>query len=142
MAVGQAAERAVRVEGARKLSRRGPAAPRGGPPENVGGAAVLPGRGRAGRGDEPAAGLDERRRGLEDPCLACRVQREVCRSSPPLHVRIAPEDAEVRAGRVDEDAVAGGAEAGYLRLDRPLEGLRSEERRVGKECRSRWSPYH
>src|SRR2546422_11267485 len=24
--------------------------------------------------------------------------------------------------------------------DRPLE--RSEERRVGKECRSRWSPYH
>ena len=23
-----------------------------------------------------------------------------------------------------------------------LERLRSEERRVGKECRSRWSPYH
>src|SRR5215203_7509716 len=23
-----------------------------------------------------------------------------------------------------------------------LEGVRSEERRVGKECRSRWSPYH
>ena len=22
------------------------------------------------------------------------------------------------------------------------EALRSEERRVGKECRSRWSPYH
>ena len=21
-------------------------------------------------------------------------------------------------------------------------GVRSEERRVGKECRSRWSPYH
>ena len=29
-------------------------------------------------------------------------------------------------------------------LGRPLESqvLRSEERRVGKECRSRWSPYH
>src|ERR1051325_11694265 len=30
-------------------------------------------------------------------------------------------------------------------LDRVLEGIetcRSEERRVGKECRSRWSPYH
>ena len=30
-------------------------------------------------------------------------------------------------------------------LNRPLTGdcsLRSEERRVGKECRSRWSPYH
>ena len=24
----------------------------------------------------------------------------------------------------------------------PLPSLRSEERRVGKECRSRWSPYH
>ena len=23
-----------------------------------------------------------------------------------------------------------------------LEGKRSEERRVGKECRSRWAPYH
>ena len=23
-----------------------------------------------------------------------------------------------------------------------LQGDRSEERRVGKECRSRWSPYH
>src|SRR3712207_9464116 len=23
-----------------------------------------------------------------------------------------------------------------------VEGIRSEERRVGKECRSRWSPYH
>ena len=23
-----------------------------------------------------------------------------------------------------------------------FEGQRSEERRVGKECRSRWSPYH
>src|SRR5205809_6216243 len=26
--------------------------------------------------------------------------------------------------------------------DRPNEGVRSEERRVGKECRSRWSAYH
>ena len=24
----------------------------------------------------------------------------------------------------------------------PIRGARSEERRVGKECRSRWSPYH
>ena len=26
-------------------------------------------------------------------------------------------------------------------IDRYIE-IRSEERRVGKECRSRWSPYH
>ena len=44
---------------------------------------------------------------------------------------------------------------GYLRLATPVynisatvlikddkKGGRSEERRVGKECRSRWSPYH
>ena len=31
-----------------------------------------------------------------------------------------------------------------MALGRPAEALasRSEERRVGKECRSRWSPYH
>ena len=27
-------------------------------------------------------------------------------------------------------------------LDRQNSHIRSEERRVGKECRSRWSPYH
>ena len=27
-------------------------------------------------------------------------------------------------------------------IDRLASALRSEERRVGKECRSRWSPYH
>ena len=30
----------------------------------------------------------------------------------------------------------------YLSGQRPRMPLRSEERRVGKECRSRWSPYH
>ena len=31
---------------------------------------------------------------------------------------------------------------GILFEDLPEELIRSEERRVGKECRSRWSPYH
>ena len=30
----------------------------------------------------------------------------------------------------------------YDNFNSPLFILRSEERRVGKECRSRWSPYH
>ena len=35
------------------------------------------------------------------------------------------------------------AEYLILRTDQTFWGvLRSEERRVGKECRSRWSPYH
>ena len=29
-----------------------------------------------------------------------------------------------------------------INMHRPAEDDRSEERRVGKECRSRWSPYH
>ena len=43
------------------------------------------------------------------------------------------------------DRVNGGY---YTCVDRdetlydPTKLLRSEERRVGKECRSRWSPYH
>ena len=27
-------------------------------------------------------------------------------------------------------------------IENGIKELRSEERRVGKECRSRWSPYH
>src|SRR3989442_13185215 len=33
-------------------------------------------------------------------------------------------------------------EHGDLAAARALGSIRSEERRVGKECRSRWSPYH
>src|SRR2546426_7427296 len=38
---------------------------------------------------------------------------------------------------------ASGDTAPYARrLAEAIPGARSEERRVGKECRSRWSPYH
>src|SRR3712207_8885020 len=61
---------------------------------------------------------------------------------------------EARAGELDEVAVALvglGQEREVvalhllgLGLDVVVDevDLRSEERRVGKECRSRWSPYH
>ena len=32
--------------------------------------------------------------------------------------------------------------SGAVTIARAIEAARSEERRVGKECRSRWSPYH
>src|SRR5260370_40563259 len=38
------------------------------------------------------------------------------------------------------DGMALAYEAGAELMD--MEFVRSEERRVGKECRSRWSPYH
>ena len=40
------------------------------------------------------------------------------------------------------DARASKLLAEYKVNKRYRELLRSEERRVGKECRSRWSPYH
>ena len=44
------------------------------------------------------------------------------------------DDEELRA--VEDDAIRE-----VVRMQEEV-GLRSEERRVGKECRSRWSPYH
>ena len=47
-------------------------------------------------------------------------------------------------GGVNADGISGDG-CGVL-IHRPADWLRaaerSEERRVGKECRSRWSPYH
>ena len=49
------------------------------------------------------------------------------------------------AERPEELVVYGGigrAARDWDCFDTIVETLRSEERRVGKECRSRWSPYH
>src|SRR3712207_9286033 len=48
-------------------------------------------------------------------------------------VLINPLESELGWGRA---AISAAVSIGLL-----LYGLRSEERRVGKECRSRWSPY-
>ena len=39
-------------------------------------------------------------------------------------------------------AVTVSAQAAKIAEVIPIGHTRSEERRVGKECRSRWSPYH
>src|SRR2546425_11500284 len=46
---------------------------------------------------------------------------------------------EKPAEPADENASPAGA--GQMTVQQAQQ-LRSEERRVGKECRSRWSPYH
>src|SRR3712207_7095900 len=70
---------------------------------------------------------------------------------PIYPVRVALAEEAVRAvggpayGRVDVMRWAGEWVVSELELVEPglyLEVDRSEERRVGKECRSRWSPYH
>ena len=46
-------------------------------------------------------------------------------------------------GRLEKDAALQIARKLARKLkDTGYEVIRSEERRVGKECRSRWSPYH
>src|SRR2546427_5672290 len=64
-----------------------------------------------------------------------------------LHARFGEleKPARVRAirGQVASHLVdEAGAEVRRQRNHRASGTLRSEERRVGKECRSRWSPYH
>ena len=46
----------------------------------------------------------------------------------------------VQASYIFADAIISEAGLSFLGAGIPL--TRSEERRVGKECRSRWSPYH
>src|SRR3989441_6160918 len=50
----------------------------------------------------------------------------------------------VAANMARDDARRAARERRHLTLltAEPQESTRSEERRVGKECRSRWSPYH
>ena len=46
----------------------------------------------------------------------------------------------IEAGAIVSTPTCGPCLGGYMGV--MAEGERSEERRVGKECRSRWSPYH
>src|SRR5256886_15552116 len=56
------------------------------------------------------------------------------------------DPADLQDGRLADHADAGQRDRLLLRSGIPSSGplghVRSEERRVGKECRSRWSPYH
>jgi len=45
-------------------------------------------------------------------------------------------------GRLKPGVTTAQAQSDVSSIARALEEVRSEERRVGKECRSRWSPYH
>ena len=49
-------------------------------------------------------------------------------------------DGLARAGNVEDDLTSGAIHA--RKPHAAGDDFRSEERRVGKECRSRWSPYH
>ena len=56
-----------------------------------------------------------------------------------LELRVAPEDMGKLIGR--QGRIAKEIRT-IIKSVAQRTGQRSEERRVGKECRSRWSPYH
>src|SRR2546429_378749 len=66
--------------------------------------------------------------------------REIAR---PIHVAPA-QDGDVIRQQLERDDRQHRRDQGWARWHRNLviHEVRSEERRVGKECRSRWSPYH
>ena len=73
---------------------------------------------------------------------AALEQLGVGEAAPFAHLSV--QDRELRRklrvhGRQLGDSLNGGK---IRTMDRLIEDDRSEERRVGKECRSRWSPYH
>src|SRR2546430_13080906 len=82
----------------------------------------------------------------------CDWSSDVCSSDLPASATSGDLVEPVERHVLEPDASFDGGDLdcgnGLLLLIRqhmdPLErgGLRSEERRVGKECRSRWSPYH
>ena len=60
-------------------------------------------------------------------------EREVLAQGMPLEAVIGEQAAQVGMAREQDPVEVVGL---------ALVPVRSEERRVGKECRSRWSPYH
>ena len=63
-----------------------------------------------------------------------------CRMLSPIVDEVAEERTDVKVGKVNVDEQPElASQFGVMSIPTLL---RSEERRVGKECRSRWSPYH
>src|SRR5256884_8406070 len=75
--------------------------------------------------------------------------RNAARSGGPFPLCEGPTASELPRGGADSHPATGSSvlsiepvEADLARTRESLLSRRSEERRVGKECRSRWSPYH
>src|SRR5256886_10288077 len=82
----------------------------------------------------------------------CDWSSDVCSSdlgrARHIHVKVQAPGKRLLTTQLYFPNDPGNARDGLYRRDleirdfRKGEGKRSEERRVGKECRSRWSPYH
>ena len=66
----------------------------------------------------------------------------VLMSQPTIAAELAELQSNPSSNRSWHQAQAPKSESDVSEDDEPEDDERSEERRVGKECRSRWSPYH
>ena len=85
-----------------------------------------------------------RKRLLDLGCGPGKIARELAPRFESV-IAVDPSEAMLRAGRElskAENIAWIRSRAEDLMLDGSFDAIRSEERRVGKECRSRWSPYH
>ena len=93
---------------------------------------------------EPEAELQALFSAISDVILVLDVDGryvKIAPTSPSLLYRPAPELIGRRLHEVFDQDNADKF-LGYIRRALAARETRSEERRVGKECRSRWSPYH
>ena len=79
---------------------------------------------------------------VDDEPLAVKMLEDFVSRTPYLRLAASFNDPVLALSTLRESSV----DVLFLDIHMPdLDGLnlsRSEERRVGKECRSRWSPYH
>ena len=84
---------------------------------------------------------------IREAVINAMVHNDYTREIPPKF-EIFPDRLEITSygglfeGMTKEDFFSGLSLPKNKELMRIFKDLRSEERRVGKECRSRWSPYH
>src|SRR2546430_4699937 len=71
----------------------------------------------------------------------CSIDRERCAESTLGHSNRSASASGTRGTARSAGSSSPKNSRGWSRI-MPAIRLRSEERRVGKECRSRWSPYH
>src|SRR3712207_1458531 len=99
----------------------------------------------SGRNDLPLS-LTGRAEAEAAAVRAGQLGIDVVVSSPVRRTRETAETVAAAVGvpvELDDDlAELDFGDLEGLTLDEALAAHRSEERRVGKECRSRWSPYH
>src|SRR5687767_3549005 len=109
-------------------------------------------RGRAADADAARAAADAARTAADSARVAAadaaRTEADAARVAAADAARATADSARVAAEKAAADAeaarIAAAAQAAGAARNAAAqsEQERSEERRVGKECRSRWSPYH